>query len=422
MMECEFQSTISDPLHNYMIEGMLVIESKGLIFTHCSHEIKYWPLKEVRNNLKNLEDKSKHLFREDGRSIPKRAFTKGSLSILDPLPKITRLQFYEAKNLLFIAFREDYLVILKVYLGSQKGKYRKRRGLTFKPIKYLKTKCNLGFANIKVSENLLLLGELDEKFKIMDLRTGRIEVESREPMQDWVTGLCACMGNKYLIFSSTFGSLCIYEQTEKGGLFKRPEFKQLKFFNRFDQNGIKNTTGINCIESSNRPNDPILIIGARKEARFAEVFLILIDVRTQQTIHQFKDSQTLGLFTSIQSLIHPPSHGQAEEISLDEGRRKYSIVTKNQDHEPGQQTVLMLELEVIFEQKSDQSQLMQNLIRKVTDSGSRRIKTNGTGANQSTLFAQILTSKVNDTRSLRNRVEILNTGRSKTLHHIEYEI
>lgn len=388
-MEISFESITSDPLHHHMIEGLLVVEGKGVAFTYCSHQVKYWSLRDLRKNLKNLSDRSSHLNREDGQVVPRGAYLKHRTLAEEPIPPITNIQFCEKSNILLVGFRDTYVAVVKVYLGSVRGKYRKRRGLTFKSLKFIKTAQELGYANISLHKNILMLGELNERFSLVDLRTGLVVLNSAEEMEDWVTGLTACLDNRYFVFSSIFGSLAIYEQLDAGSRLHKPTFSKAWFFKRFNPFQHKLAGGIHCLSSTNLKDDPLLFLGGRKEARFADVSMLVVDVITCVVLFEFKDELSKGLFTSV-----CPARPDKD---------CYVLYAKNQDHQPGQQSVLLLQFRY-FEAAEEPNQRVHSV-------QSKRFPTNGCGGKSNSLYGQVLTE------GSSRYFEGFNSGRCKTVNY-----
>jgi len=393
-MDIAFESVTSDPLHHHMIEGLLVVDCKGVAFTYCSHQLKYWSLRDLRKNLKNLSDRSHHLDREDGQVVPRGAYLQTRVAAEEPIPPIASIKFCEKSNILLVGFRDSCVAVVKVYLGSVRGKYRKRRGLTFKSLKFLRTAQELGYANIALHKNLLMLGELNERFRLVDLRTGLVVLSSVEPMEDWVTGLAACMDNQYLVFSSIFGSLAVYEQLEEGTRLKKPSFACVSFFKRFNPSLHKNPGGIHCLASTNLKDDPLLFVGGRKEARFADVSLLVVDVRSCSVLFEFRDELSKGLFSAL-SPVRP-------------SKDRYLLFAKNQDHQPGQQTVLQLQFR--YFDAAEQPDLRVHSVE------SKRFPTNGCGGKSNSLFGQLHTEETT------TYFEGFNSGRCKTVHYFKSEV
>jgi len=409
-------SVMSDPLHDQWIEDMVVVPSMGIIFTHCSMSIKYWPLQDIRHNMKNLKNKSMHLFKEDGCTVPKVCLRDVLKKKGDDDPagsninKITKLEFYEPRNLLIVAFRDTSLLFIKVLLGTRRtSKFRRRHQLIFKTIKIMRTAEELGYANIKLCGKLLLLGELVESFKVLDMRNGKqILAPAKDThMEDWVQGMAAGMNNRYLAFSTIYGTLAIYKTDDPTALdltnaYQRV-FYDLKFMEYKNGKG-----GIHCIASTNERTDKLLFIGGRREDRFAHVTIVVFNLETMSKIFELGDSLSYGLFTSIWVM----RVGQS-----------YTLITKNQDHAPGQPTLLRIDFNTEEENTTKVEMALDFTPVKVEkskiefkDVKYERFPTNGTGQKEGSLFAERVVP-INPEEP--PYIEVINCARSKTIHYLK---
>ena len=382
-------SVRSDPLHDSMLEGMLVVETRNILFTYCGQTLKYWPLKDIRHNLKNTNDKEAHLFKEHGKEVPIRQILSKSRTRFgldfeeaNPLTVITKLEWIEQRNILLVALRDSGLIMVKVFIGTGKFKYHRHRSLGFKVIKQLQTAEVMGLANVKVSKKLLLLGELNERFITIDLRTGQTVLTSTGlNMEDWVQGMCCAMDNNFVACSSIFGSLAIFKVSPPKR--KEPMEWSQAYYSQYFLDHKNGQGGIHCMASSNRQDDPIIFIGSRKEVRFAKVSIYLFDLRQMTIVHSIQDDLSLGLFASI-TVFKKDDH--------------YAIIAKNQDHKPGEASLLRIDLRAELDKEAF----------KVKDQKLHRFDTVGTGYREGSLYAGIH----------NGRIEVLNCSRSKVLHYL----
>lgn len=395
-MDCEpLVNVRSDPLHESMLEGLMVVNSRNILFTHCGKSMKYWPLEDIRQNLKNIERKDLHLFKEHGKEVPLRQLLCKSMlrdgldfDDVNPLTPISKIEWYEHRNLLLVALRDSSIAFIKVFLPGGKFKYHRHRPLTFKMIKLMRTTDCMGIANIKVSNKLLLVGELNEQFKAIDMRNGQTVCTSAElNMEDWVQGICAAMDNTYLACSSIFGTLAIFKKRATSSS-KHPTWEKA-YYSQYYLDHKNGQGGIHCMTSTNQPDDTIIFIGGRKEAKFAKVSLHMFDVRSMTMIHTIQDDLSLGLFSSIVA-FHKDD--------------RYVIVTKNHDHKPGNSTLLVVYLRLT-------AACAEGELAVVDGQRLQRIDTVGTGYREGSLCGGL--------RNGGSTIEILNCSRSKTLHYLE---